>query len=213
MAVSIRITEKSDSVRHLSSVDGKMKSLIRSIGAIEYHCDFDSYEFLVKTIIGQMLSNKAADVITQRFEKICGGVVTPQAVSGLSVADLRGVGLSNSKAGFILQLTENVLSEKLNFSIFEAMSDAEVLKALTALNGIGPWSAKMYLIFMLCREDVLPYEDGAFLQAYSWLYPMVGQKPSEIAAACAHWCPYSSIAARYLYKALDMGMTKGLPPE
>ena len=189
-----------------------MKSLIRSIGAIEYHCDFDPYEFLVKTIIGQMLSNKAADVITQRFEKLCGGTVTTQAVSGLSVADLRGVGLSNSKAGYILQLTENVLSEKLNFSILETMSDAEALKTLTALHGIGSWSAKMYLIFMLCREDILPYEDGAFLQAYSWLYPMNGSKPAEIVAACANWRPYSSIAARYLYQALDMGMTKGLPP-
>ena len=68
MAVSIQITEKSDSVRHLSSVDGKMKSLIRSIGAIEYHCDFDSYEFLVKTIIGQMLPIRLPDVITQRLK-------------------------------------------------------------------------------------------------------------------------------------------------
>ena len=159
-----------------------------------------------------MLSNKAADVITQRFEKLCGGTVTTQAVSGLSVADLRGVGLSNSKAGYILQLTENVLSGKLNFSILETLSDEEVLKTLTALRGIGSWSAKMYLIFMLCREDILPYEDGAFLQAYSWLYPMNGSKPAEIVAACANWRPYSSIAARYLYQALDMGMTKGLPP-
>jgi DNA-3-methyladenine glycosylase II len=95
-----------------------------------------------------MLSNKAADVITQRFEKFCGGVVTPQAVSGLSVADLRGVGLSNSKAGFILQLTENVLSEKLIFR-FSSDVGCRSPQALTALNGIGPWSAKC-TCFLCC---------------------------------------------------------------
>ncbi len=211
MTTAIQITGKSDSVRHLSSVDEKMKSLIQAIGTIEYQCGFTPYVFLVQTIIGQMLSNKAADVITQRFEKLCGDTITPEIVSGLSVADLRSVGLSNSKAGYILNLSECVLMEKLSFSALDTMPDAEVLRVLTALRGIGSWSAKMYLIFVLGREDILPYEDGAFLQAYSWLYQVKGPKPSEIIAACEKWHPYASIASCYLYKALDLGLTKGLP--
>jgi DNA-3-methyladenine glycosylase II len=66
----------------------------------------------------------------------------------------------------------------------------------------------MYLIFVLNRLDVLPFEDGAFLQAYKWLYATDDVKPRHITERCALWKPYSSLAARYLYHALDYGLTK-----
>ena len=96
----------------------------------------------------------------------------------------------------------------LDFSAFPNMSDEKVLKELTRLRGIGTWSAKMYLIFTLDRKDVLPYEDVAFLQPYSWLYKTDDLKPASIIKRCKKWKPYSSIAARYFYYALDMGLTK-----
>ena len=82
------------------------------------------------------------------------------------------------------------------------------LNKLTALRGIGTWSSKMYLIFVLNRLNVLPYEDGAFLQAYKWLYATDDIKPVAIKQKCASWSPYSSLAARYMYRALDNGLTK-----
>lgn len=88
------------------------------------------------------------------------------------------------------------------------LPDVEVIKKLTALRGLGPWSAKMYLIFVLNRLDVLPYEDGAFLQAYKWLYATEDVKPPSIIKRCETWKPYSSLAARYLYRALDSGLTR-----
>jgi DNA-3-methyladenine glycosylase II len=66
----------------------------------------------------------------------------------------------------------------------------------------------MYLLFFLQREDILPYEDGAFLQAYKWLYNTKVIKPESIVRRCKQWKPYTSIAARYMYRALDTGLTK-----
>jgi DNA-3-methyladenine glycosylase II len=94
------------------------------------------------------------------------------------------------------------------FDSFSALSDTEIIRQLTSLRGIGTWSAKMYLIFVLNRLDVLPYEDGAFLQVYKWLYATEDVKPAAIIERCEPWKPYSSLAARYLYRALDAGMVK-----
>ena len=88
------------------------------------------------------------------------------------------------------------------------MDDEIVFKKITSVRGLGSWSAKMYLIFVLNRQNILPYEDGAFLQSYSWLYKTDDRKPASIKKKCKKWEPYSSIAARYLYKDLDNGFTK-----
>lgn len=88
------------------------------------------------------------------------------------------------------------------------MSDQEIIRELTSIKGIGIWTAKMYLIFVLDRPNVLPYEDGAFLQAYRWAYKTDNLSPDAIKKKCKKWSPYSSIAARYLYRALDTGLTK-----
>lgn len=88
------------------------------------------------------------------------------------------------------------------------MNDADVMKNLTSLKGIGNWTAKMYLIFVLDRPDILPTEDVAFLQAYEWLYKTKDRSKESVEKRCKKWKPYSSVAARYLYRALDNGLTK-----
>lgn len=101
-----------------------------------------------------------------------------------------------------------VTNNQIDFALLETLPDREVIKYLTAIKGIGNWTAKMYLIFFLQREDVLPYEDVAFLQAYKWLYNTKVVKPESIGRRCRIWKPYTSIGARYLYRALDSGLTK-----
>ena len=88
------------------------------------------------------------------------------------------------------------------------MSDTEVYKKLTKIRGIGSWTAKMYLLFVLDRQDILPIEDVAFLQSYRWMYKTDDVSKESVLKKCRKWKPYSSIAARYLYRALDMGLTK-----
>lgn len=116
--------------------------------------------------------------------------------------------MSNAKVEYIRILTDAVKTGALVFSRLEHETDTNVVKKLTSLRGIGNWTAKMYLIFVLNRLNVLPYEDGAFLQAYRWLYKTDDVSPASIKKKCKKWSPYASVAARFMYRALDMGLTK-----
>jgi len=204
----ITLTSKSESIIYLTTKDKKLKQVFDLIGAISYELYSDAYAFLVETIVGQMLSNKVADVICKRVNNACDGSITTDAIIKLSVEDLRKLGLSYAKAKYILGLTEAVKNGNLNLSLLYTMPDDEVIKSITSINGLGDWSAKMFLIFVLGREDVLPYEDGAFLRAYAWLYKTDKIRKTDIQEQCRKWKPYSSIATRYLYKLLDEGYIK-----
>ena len=139
---------------------------------------------------------------------LCDNKITPQVIDSLSDEEIKGIGTANSKVKFIRELTSAVIDGRLDFKLIETMNNDEALKYLTNIYGIGKWSAKMYLIFVLDRQDILPYEDVAFLQAYKWLYKTSDVSSKSIIDKCKKWKPYSSIAARYMYKALDMGFTK-----
>lgn len=206
-----RILRK-DSVesQYLCKRDEKMAQLIPLLGEFEYELYDDPYYFLVSTIIGQMLSNKVGAIITDRLKSLCSGHITPDVIAALSDEVIRSTGLSKSKTVYIRALTKAVKDGALDFSEFSELSDVEVIKKLTALRGIGMWTAKMYLIFVLDRKDILPFEDGAFLQAYKCVYNARKLDPRTIERRCRIWKPYSSIAARYLYRALDSGLALSL---
>lgn len=204
------ITYKMESleIRALCEADSKLALLIRHIGDLSYYLHRDSFTFFVDTIIGQMLSNKASDAIASRLHGLCGGELSVSAVLKLDISTIKSIGLSLFKSEYILNLAALIKNNSGLFSGLWDMPDSEVISHLTSIRGIGPWSAKMYLIFFLGRLDVLPFEDGAFLQAYKWLYDTNDLKPATIRKVCAPWSPYASLAARYLYRALDEGLTK-----
>lgn len=208
MPTTITLNRDSESIQYLCKKDKRLAKVISSIGSITYQIPSDSYGFLIHEIIEQMLSVKAGAKIYGRLEELCGGNVHAETVKQLSDTQIRGIGTSGSKVKYIRGLTDAVESGKLNLKELETMSDAEVISKLTTLNGIGTWTAKMYLIFALNRQDVLPYEDVAFLQGYEWLYKTKDRSKAAVEKKCRKWKPYSSIAARYLYLALDSGFTK-----
>ena len=195
-------------VQYLCRKDNRLAKLIDMVGEIEYRTQADCFARLVRSIINQMLSNKAAHVIGGRVAALCGGSITPENLLKLDREQLRGAGLSYTKADNILGIAKAATDGSLDFTNFPDMTDEEVMKELTRLRGIGTWSAKMFLIFTLNRMDILPYEDVAFLQTYAWLYKTKDLQPASIIKRCKKWKPYSSIAARYFYYALDMGLTK-----
>lgn len=209
MGDAITLDMSTPSVQYLCKKDKRLAKLISMVGPITYtpHST-DTYSFLVHEIIEQMLSVKAGQKIYSRLEHLCDGDVTPEKINSLSDDDLRSIGTSSAKAEYIRGLTNAVLSGDLVFEDFYSMPDPEVIKHLTGLHGIGMWTAKMYLIFVLDRPDVLPFEDGAFLQTYRWLYKTDDTSRETVKAKCKKWKPYSSIASRYFYRALDAGMTK-----
>jgi DNA-3-methyladenine glycosylase II len=204
------ITYKTDSpeIQALCEADARLTLVIKHYGDLSYTPHSDPFAHTVENIIGQMLSNKAADAIATRLYKLCGGELKPVSILRLDIPSLRGIGLSGQKSEYIMLMAELLNDNPNFFDTLVHLPDIEVIKKLTALRGIGPWSAKMYLIFVLNRLDVLPYEDGAFLQAYKWLYETDNVKPPSIIERCRMWKPYSSLAARYLYRALDSGLTR-----
>lgn len=198
-------------LEHLRKVDKKLSIVIDRIGIIgcqSYNNSENGFEFLVHEIVGQMISSKVRKVLYDRLLSLCSGSITPQRILLLTIDELRSIGLSRSKCEYIVNLAALTNENKVDFSSLRQLSDEVVIKSLTAIKGIGNWTAKMYLIFYLQREDVLPYEDGAFLQAYKWLYDTNDTKAESIAKRCKKWKPYTSIGAKYLYKALDTGLTK-----
>lgn len=198
-------------IEHLKKVDERLAKVIDHIGYLDlksYNFQFDSFQFLVSEIVGQMISSKVRKIIFNRLLDLCDNNLTPQNISKLSIQDLRGIGLSQSKSKFIINLANLTITKQIDFSVLNHLSDDEVMKELKTIEGIGNWTAKMYLLFFLQRNDVLPFEDGAFIQAYKWLYNTKAIKPTSISRKCKKWKPYSSFGARYLYKALDNGLTK-----
>lgn len=204
--MNITYTLDSPEIKTLCASDKKLSILIKRYGNLTYTLYADEFAFIVETIIGQMLSSKAAEKIVSRMYDLCENRLTIESVLRISHQDLRGIGLSGKKADYILQFAQTVQNDPELFARLRKAPDCDVIKQLTALRGIGIWTAKMYLIFVLDRHDILPCEDGAFLQAYKWLYGTNNINPAAIEQQCLPWQPYSSIAARYLYRALDEGL-------
>lgn len=197
-------------ILYLRNCDSNLDFAIRLIGKLEYTLHEDPFVFFVETIIGQMLSNKVADVINERFLRLCKGRITPEIVLDLDVQDIRKIGVSLDKSKYILGFAKVINDNPHFFTDVRELPNKEILSKLQEIRGIGGWSAKMYLIFVLDRKDVLPYEDGAFLQSIRWLYGVEEKNRNhpQIKKLCEKWSPYTSIAARYLYRVLDSGITK-----
>lgn len=203
------ISQNTAAIQYLCSTDSRLAQAIQMIGPITYSThDNNPYAFIVHEIIEQMLSIKAGKKIYDRLEIICDGTITPTSVNQLTDEQLRSTGTSIAKVGYIRNLTTAILSKSIILDELTSLPDDIVINKLTSIKGIGIWTAKMYLIFVLDRQDVLPYEDGAFIQAFRWLYGYKTVSKNTIVKHTKKWSPYSSIAARYCYKALDMGYTR-----
>lgn len=204
----INLDMTTPSVQYLCKKDKRLAKVITMVGAISYTPHTDDYPFLVHEIIEQMLSIKSGQKIYSRLKTLCDGDVTPDKIARLSDEALGSIGTSKAKVTYIRNITEAFLAQEVSRDILAQKSDADVMNALTKIRGIGNWTAKMYLIFVLNRLDVLPWEDGAFLQSYRWMYKTNDISRKAVEQKCRKWKPYSSIGARFLYRALDTGLTK-----
>ena len=165
----------------------------------------DAYGALLRSIVGQQLSTKAARTIYGRLcELYGGGAPTPRQLLMTDPDDLRGAGLSRAKATYLRSLAEHVESGELELDRLRELPDAEVASQLTAVRGLGRWTANMFLIFHLRRPDVLPVGDLGIRRAVQAAYglerlPDVGRL-TQIAEP---WRPYRSLACLYLWRSLD----------
>lgn len=208
MGTIITFDENSPEIQYLCKKDKRLAKVISMVGPLTYETHDDPYEFLIHEIIEQMLSIKAANKIFSRLVDLCNGQITLLQVKKLTDEEIKSIGTANSKVSFIRNVTTSVLDGSLDFESLKSMNDESVYKKLTSFKGIGKWTANMYLIFVLNRMDILPTNDAAFLQSYEWLYKTTDRTDASVRNKCKKWKPYSSIAARYLYRALDSGLTK-----
>ena len=209
MGEIITLDNNSPEIQYLCKKDKRLAKVISMVGPITHEThDEVPYEFLIHEIIEQMLSVKAGNKIFSRLEELCDGKITPSKVDKLTDEQIKSIGTANSKVSFIRSSTDAVLNGELDFDSLKEMNDSDVFKYLTSFRGIGKWTANMYLIFVLNRMDILPTNDVAFLQSYEWLYKTTDRSDESIQNKCKKWKPYSSIASRYLYRALNSGLTK-----
>jgi len=201
-------TLESEEIKWLIKKDKKLAYLIKKVGTLKYSLDKNYFDFLVNTIISQMLSNKASSAIARRLYSLCNNYITPQNINKLTTEKLRQIGISTAKSKYIINLSKHIIDNPNFFKYINKLDDENVIKEIKKIKGLGIWSAKMYLIFVLNRMDVLPYEDGAFLQSFKWLYSTNDVNKENIIKICSSWKPYSTIASRYLYIALDEGYIK-----
>ena len=155
------LNKEHTAVKYLCAKDKRFAKLVDMVGEIEYRIQPDCFTRLVFSIINQMLSNKAAHAIGGRFAVLCNGCVTPENLLKLNRDQLRGAGLSYTKADNILGIAKAATDGSLVFSDFSNMTDEEVINELTRLRGIGIWSAKMFLIFTstsLFRRSVSSFQ-------------------------------------------------------
>lgn len=165
----------------------------------------DPYGALVRSIVGQQLSSKAAHSIFERLCAIFGGrTPTPAELLAAAPEAIRAAGLSSPKVAYLRDLADQVQSGALELDRLGELSDEEVAAQLTAIKGVGRWTAEMFLIFHLGRPDVLPVGDLGIRRAVERAYGL-GELPAgpELVRIAEPWRPQRSLACLYLWASLD----------
>ncbi len=202
-----------------------MRAIIERIGP--YRIEYGPAEFhsLAEAIIYQQLNGRAAATIFERFAALAGEPLTPEGILKLSDEQMRGVGLSKQKSSYLKDLATKTASGLLDFTRLADLPDAEVIEHLTQVKGIGVWTAQMFLMFSLKRENVLPTGDfGVRMAMYKHYLDVQRMKkskkknanssrgskkiklptPEQMEKIATCWQPYRSVACWYLWRSLDI---------
>jgi len=170
----------------------------------------DPFLTLSRAIVGQQISVKAANAIWARVLLSCPDFC-PRAVLRKRATTLRGCGLSDRKVEYLRDLAQHFESGQIDTAMLQRSTDDEVMERLTAVRGIGRWTAEMFLIFNLLRPDVLPLDDLGLLKAISLNF-MDGEPierlasregRARIALLARPWAPWRSVATWYLWRSLE----------
>jgi DNA-3-methyladenine glycosylase II len=195
---------------HLRASDPVLAALIARVGRLPNARDGrpdpdDHYGALVRSIVGQQLSVLAARAIYARLlERFGGQTPTPQQILADDPEELRAAaGLSRAKTAYLRSLAEHVISGELELARMSELDDDAVIAELTAVKGIGVWSAQMFLMFQLERPDVMPFGDLGIRRAIQIAYGLDAlPDPQQMLAISEPWRPQRTLACRYLWLSL-----------
>jgi DNA-3-methyladenine glycosylase II len=199
-----------EGTEHLRRADPVMRGLIDRLGPLDEEArrrgrPADAYGALLRSIVGQQLSTKAARSIYGRLtERFGGRTPTPEELLAADPEDVRAAGLSRPKVAYLRDLAQHVLDGSLELDRLDELSDEEISVELTAVKGLGQWTADMFLIFHLGRPDVLPVGDLGIRRAVQVEYGLDDlPDPAELTKIAEPWRPWRSLACLYLWRSLD----------
>lgn len=187
-----------DEMDHLSRRCPTMSSLIERLGPLQRPVRPDPFEALVTSVLSQQISAKGAATVCGRFHDLAGDI-TPERVAALSVERVQGCGTSMRKAEYIKGIAEAALSGAVDFAVLAGLPDAEVVRRLSALRGVGVWTAEMLLIFSLCRPDVVSWLDLGIRKGMMALYGKRALSPRQFDMYRKRYTPFGSVASLYLW--------------
>jgi len=196
-------------IKHFKKADPKIYEQIQKIIVIEGSNslaiktnDEGLFVSLCASIINQQLSNKAAATIFGRFKSLfLKGKITPEKLAKMTPEKLRTVGISNQKANYLRDLALKVNLKEVELEKFADLSDEVIIKELTLVKGIGRWTAEMFLMFALGREDVFSYGDLILRKSVQKLYGFKKEPTAEeVDKIIVKWSPYKTYASRVLWR-------------
>ena len=208
--------DSAEALRHLKAHDARLAALIERAGPFTLRLDLSPspFESLLESILYQQLHGKAAATIHRRVREYFGGDPTPEMLLKTPDEPLRAAGVSGNKIKAMRDLAAKTLDGTVpTHAAITRMSDAEIVRRLTEVRGIGPWTVEMLLIFRLGRPDVLPVTDYGIRKGYAMTFLRVPKTrsleaadlpaPDAVRKRGLRWAPYRSVAAWYLWRASD----------
>ena len=192
-------------LKHLKQADKKMGRLIAEFEKPEFKKDLNYFEALVRAIVYQQLSGKAAATIYKRFKNlfIKNKYPSPIMVMERSHEELRSVGLSNQKASYIHNIANAFYTGAIPKDT-NTIGDKEVIECLTTIKGVGPWTAEMFLMFTLNRPDVFPVTDLGIQKGFQLFFQLDKlPRPDKMIKNAEPWRPYRTLASWYLWRLVE----------
>ena len=201
------MVKSTDQITHLKK-DKSLKKVIEQVGEIKTKKDLDLYVSLMRAIVGQQLSVKAANTIWNRFlDLFKDNYPTPKVVLKLKNDTLRSVGLSYQKAGYLKNIAQFSLDQSLEYKVLKSKSDNELIDYLVQIKGVGRWTVEMILMFNLNRLDIFPKDDLGIQNGMIDLYKINSVNKKELFAKMEKiadaWKPYSSLGCMYIWRHKD----------
>lgn len=187
----------------LAQSDPVMAGLVEQFSGSSLISRGDPFATLARSIVGQQISVKAADSVWLRFSAAL-PLIAPREVLAMTPEALRACGLSARKVEYLGDLARHFIVGQIHVDRWSTMSDAQIVAELTAVRGIGVWTAEMFLIFNQLRPDVFPLDDIGLQKAVARHY-FAGERPprQSLAAHGERWRPWRSVATWYLWRSLD----------
>ncbi len=185
-------------IAHLKKVDPALGKIIEEIGLIERRVIPDVFTALIHSIVNQQISTKAAETVWRRMEARFGNI-TPEVISAASVEEIQQLGMSVRKATYIRDAAYKVVCGELDIDLLPTLPDEEVCRQLSALNGIGVWTAEMLMTFSMQRPDILSWGDLAIHRGLRMLYRHRKVDRKLFEKYRRRYAPYNTVASLYLW--------------